>query len=387
MSLDDDARAELEALEAAGRLRTPRVIEGATGPTCTVDGVVLDNFSSNDYLSLAADPRLVRAAAAAMEREGFGAGASRLITGTQASHAALERDVADWMRCTGMRLFNTGYAANVGVLTALASSADRIFSDELNHASIIDGCRLSRARVDVFPHRDLAALEALLSSTGERGRRRIIVTESLFSMDGDIADLRALRELATKHDAALVVDEAHAIGAHGDEGRGLCADAGVEPDVLVGTFGKSLGTFGAFAATTRAIAELLWNRARPFVFSTALPPSIPAATRVAIEIVRGTDGDDRRRALARNARLLRELVPSAGGARESAIAPILVGEDRTTMALSARLHDERVLVQGIRPPTVPAGTSRLRLSLAAGHSMQQLERAGRLLVDALRQSR
>ena len=387
MSLDDDARAEIEALEAAGRLRTPRVVEGATGPTCVVDGVELDNFSSNDYLSLAADPRLARAAADAMAREGFGAGASRLITGTQESHAALERDVADWMRCAGVRLFNTGYAANVGVLTALAGSGDRVFSDELNHASIIDGCRLSRARVDVFPHRDLGALEALLSSSGDRGRRRFIVTESLFSMDGDIADLGALRALATKHDAALIVDEAHAVGAHGEEGRGVCAAAGVVPEILVGTFGKSLGTFGAFAATTRAIADLLWNRARPFVFSTALPPSIPAATRAAIEIVRGTEGEERRRSLARNARLLRDLVPSAGGAPESAIAPIVIGDDRGTMALSARLLEERVLVQGIRPPTVPAGTSRLRFSLAAGHSVQQLERAGRSFDNALRQTR
>ncbi|MBL9015352.1 MAG: 8-amino-7-oxononanoate synthase [Myxococcales bacterium] len=384
MSLDDDARAELEALDAAGRLRTPRVIEGTTGPTCVVEGVELDNFSSNDYLSLAADPRLVSAATQAMEREGFGAGASRLITGTQASHAALERDVADWMRCTGVRLFNTGYAANVGVLTAVAGSSDRIFSDELNHASIIDGCRLSRAHVDVFPHRDLGALEALLSSSGNRGRRRIIVTESLFSMDGDIADLVELRALATKYDAALIVDEAHAVGAHGEQGRGLCAVAGVVPDVIVGTFGKSLGTFGAFAASTKAVAELLWNRARPFVFSTALPPAIPAATRAAIEIVRGSEGDDRRRTLARNARLLRELVPGAGGAPESAIAPIVVGEDRATMALSERLLAERVLVQGIRPPTVPPGTSRLRLGLAAGHTIQQLERAGRLVRDALR---
>ena len=386
MALDDDARSELAALEAAGRLRTPRTIDGATGPVCTVDGVVLDNFSSNDYLSLAADPRLARAAAGAMEREGFGAGASRLITGSLASHAALEREVADWMRCSGVRVFNTGYAANVGVLTSLAGSSDRIFSDELNHASIIDGCRLSRARVDVYPHRDLGALEALLSSS-ERGRRRIIVTESLFSMDGDIADLAALHSLARRHAAALVVDEAHAIGAHGEEGRGLCATAGVEPDVLVGTFGKSLGTFGAFAATTRAIADLLWNRARPFVFSTALPPAIPAATRASIEIVRGSEGTERRRTLARHARMIRELVPFAGGAIDSAIAPILVGDDRATMALSSTLLAERVLVQGIRPPTVPTGTSRLRLSLAAGHTVQQLERAGRLLVNALRQSR
>jgi 8-amino-7-oxononanoate synthase len=384
VSLDDDARSELAALEAQGRLRVPRIVSGAQGATCVIDGVEVDCFASNDYLSLAGDRRLGHAAAEAIEREGMGAGASRLITGTQDSHVALERDVADWLQCGGVRLFNTGYAANVGVLTVLAGAGDRVFSDELNHASIIDGCRLSRASVDVFPHRDLRALEAMLSAGG--GRRRLIVTESLFSMDGDIADLAALRALADRHDAALIVDEAHAIGVHGEQGRGLCAAAGIVPDVLVGTFGKALGTFGAFAATTAAIADLLWNRARPFVFSTALPPSIPAATRAAIEIVRSGEGDDRRRTLARHARLLRELVPAAGGAADSAIAPIRIGDDREVMRASARLLAQRIFVQGIRPPTVPAGTARLRVSLAAGHSSQQVENAGRSLYDAPRHS-
>jgi 7-keto-8-aminopelargonate synthetase-like enzyme len=285
--------------------------------------------------------------------------------------------VADWLRCSGVRLFNTGYAANVGVITTIAAAGDRVFSDELNHASIIDGCRLSRASVEVFPHRDLGALESALAIGG--GRRRIVITESLFSMDGDIADLVALAGLCARYDAALVVDEAHAIGAHGDEGRGLCSAVGVVPDVVIGTFGKALGTFGAFAATTQAIADLLWNRARPFVFSTALPPSIPAATRAAIEIVRGSEGDDRRRMLARNARMFRELVPRAGGAPESAIAPIMVGDDRDVMRRSAELLAAGVFVQGIRPPTVPIGTARLRVSVNAGHSPAQVEIAGRLM--------
>ena len=382
MSLDEEARDELAALEAQGRLRVPRVVSGLQGPTCVINGVEVDCFASNDYLSLAGDRRLAAAATAALEREGMGAGASRLITGTQDSHVALERDLADWMRCGGVRLFNTGYAANVGVLTVLAGSGDRVFSDELNHASIIDGCRLSRASVDVFPHRDLRTLEAMLSTGG--GRRRLIVTESLFSMDGDIADLPALRALADRYDAALIVDEAHALGVYGEQGRGLCAATGIVPDVVVGTFGKALGTFGAFAATTTSIAELLWNRARPFVFSTALPPSIPAATRAAIEIVRSAEGEERRRTLASNARRLRELVPAAGGAPESAIAPIVIGDDREVMRWSVRLLVQKVFVQGIRPPTVPAGTARLRVSLASGHSTQQVEKAGRLLGDAPR---
>ncbi|MBA3460970.1 MAG: 8-amino-7-oxononanoate synthase [Deltaproteobacteria bacterium] len=382
MSLDDDARDELAALEAQGRLRVPRVVSGLQGPTCVIDGIEVDCFASNDYLSLAGDSRLAAAAKGALDREGMGAGASRLITGTQDSHVALEREVEDWLRCGGVRLFNTGYAANVGVLSVLAGAGDRVFSDQLNHASIIDGCRLSRASIEVFPHRDLRALEAMLSAGG--GRRRLIVTESLFSMDGDIADLSALRALADRYDAVLIVDEAHAIGVHGEQGRGLCAAAEVIPDVLVGTFGKALGTFGAFAATTNAIADLLWNRARPFVFSTALPPSIPAATRAALEIVRSSEGDQRRSTLRRNARMLRELVPSAGGFLDSAIAPIVIGDDRQVMRASARLLEQKVFVQGIRPPTVPTGTARLRVSLASGHTLQQVENAGRVLNDAMR---
>lgn len=377
MSLDEDARAELAALEAAHRLRVPRVIDGRQGPTLTIDGREVVSLASNDYLSLAGDRRIAAAAMAALERDGVGAGASRLITGTQRAHVELEAQVGEWLRCDGVRLFNAGYAANVGVITTIAGAGDRVFSDELNHASIIDGCRLSRASVEVFPHRDLAALEAALSIGG--GRRRIVITESLFSMDGDIADLEALAALCKKYEAALIVDEAHAIGAHGDEGRGLCAAVGVVPDVLVGTFGKAIGTFGAFAATTKAIADLLWNRARSFVFSTALPPSIPAATSAAIEIVRGGEGDDRRRSLASHARLFRELVPAAGGAGASAIAPIMVGDDREVMRISGELLAAGVFVQGIRPPTVPAGTARLRVSLNAGHTTQQLETVAGLL--------
>ncbi|CAN5857092.1 8-amino-7-oxononanoate synthase [soil metagenome] len=382
MSVDDDAAAELAALAAAHRLRSPRVIDGRQGPTVVVDGREVICLASNDYLSLAGDPRLAAAAVASLDAEGTGAGASRLITGTQRSHVALEAQVADWMQVGGVRLFNSGYAANVGVLTTLAGAGDRVFSDELDHASIIDGCRLSRASIEVFPHRDLGALERGLASGG--GRRRIVVTESLFSMDGDIADLVAIAALCKRYDAALIVDEAHAIGAHGPEGRGLCASVGVVPDVLIGTFGKALGTFGAFAASSKAVSDLLWNRARSFVFSTALPPSIPAATRAAIEIVRGTEGEERRRALARNARLIRELVPTTGGAADSAIAPILVGDDREVMRISAQLLAEGLLVQGIRPPTVPVGTARLRLSLAAGHTTQHLETAARVLRNAVR---
>lgn len=388
MSLDDEARAELAALVAAHRARVPRVVGGAPGPVITLDGVEVIDLSSNDYLSLAGDRRLVRAAQAALEEGGTGAGASRLITGTQRAHVALERAVADWMQRPAARLFNSGYAANVGVLSTLLRAGDRVLSDELNHASIIDGCRLSRAEIGVYPHGDVGALEARLREA--RGARRtLVVTESLFSMDGDIVDLPAIAATCRRYGAALVVDEAHAVGAHGPEGRGLAASVGVVPDVIVGTFGKALGSAGAFVACSAAVAELLWNRARSFVFSTGLPASVPAASLAALEIVRGVEGAERRRTLAAQAERFRALVPAAGGARASAIAPVIVGGDHAVMKLSAALLEERVFVQGIRPPTVPPNTARLRVSLAAGHTRDHLDTAAaalqRNLDNAVRQ--
>jgi glycine C-acetyltransferase/8-amino-7-oxononanoate synthase len=382
VSLSDEAFAELRELAAAHRLRVPRILDGAQGPVAVIDGREVVNFASNDYLGLAGDRRVARAAAGALEESGTGVGASRLLVGNHREHVLLEAAVADWLRCGGVRLFNTGYAANVGVLTSLLRAGDVVFSDELNHASIIDGCRLSRAEIVVIPHRDHRALESSLAA--RRGRRRIVVSESLFSMDGDLADVEALDALCKRHDAAFVLDEAHALGALGPEGRGLAANLGVVPDVIIGTFGKALGSFGAFAATTPAIADLLWNRARTLVFSTGLPPSVPAASRAALELVRGTEGDHRRRALAAHARRLRELVSDAGGAPTSAIAPIVIGGDREVMLCTEQLLASGLFVQGIRPPTVPEGTARLRVGLSAAHSSQQLESLGGAIHNALR---
>jgi 8-amino-7-oxononanoate synthase len=383
VSLDDDVLAELASLAAEHRLRVPRIVDGAQGPRAVVDGREIVNFASNDYLGLAGDPRLVRAASAALETSGAGVGSSRLIVGNHREHVALEGAAADWLRCGGVRLFNAGYAANVGVLTTLLRAGDVVFSDELNHASIIDGCRLSRAEIVIVPHLDHAALEAGLAT--RRARRTVVVTESLFSMDGDHADVEAISALCRRHAAVFVLDEAHAIGAVGPEGRGLAAELGVVPDVVIGTFGKALGSFGAFAATTRALAELLWNRARSLVFSTGLPPSVPAASRAALEIVRSTEGDDRRRTLVAHARRLRQLVRRAGGAPTSAIAPVMIGDDRAAMRCTERLLADGLFVQGIRPPTVALGTSRLRVGLSAGHTSAQLEQLATLLDNALRQ--
>ncbi|MDQ3369137.1 MAG: 8-amino-7-oxononanoate synthase [Myxococcota bacterium] len=383
MSLDDDIRDELRQLAAAHRLRVPRVLDGAQGPIVRLDGAEVVNFASNDYLGLAGDRRLVAAAHASLDEDGAGAGSSRLIVGNHRRHVLLESGLAEWLGQERAQLFNSGYAANVGVMSTLARAGDVVFSDELNHASIIDGCRLSRAEIVVFPHRDLAALESALST--HRGRRRLIVTESLFSMDGDVADVAATAALARRHDASLILDEAHALGVLGPQGRGVAAAAQVVPDVVIGTFGKALGGFGAFAASSTAVVELLWNRARSLVFSTGLPPPVAAAALAALEIVRGSEGDDRRRTLAAHAGWLRSCVPELGGDDGSPIAPIAIGDDRRVMQISERLLADRVFVQGIRPPTVPAGTARLRLSLSAAHTPEHMKEVASAIRNAMRQ--
>ncbi len=382
MSLDDAARQELGELEATHRLRTPRVVDGKQGRVIELDGVQVLNLSSNDYLALAGDPRIAAAGIAALETMGAGAGASRLISGNHREHVELERELGDWLACGGVRVFNTGYAANVGVLTSLLGPDDVVFSDELNHASIIDGCRLSRAKVVVYAHLDLGALATSLQSHG--GRRRVVVSESLFSMDGDVADVEALAALCAKQGAALILDEAHAIGVHGPEGRGIAAMTGTIPDVLVGTFGKALGTFGAFAATTPAISQLLWNRARPFVFSTGLPPALSAMTRASLAIVRGSDGAARRRDLERNASRFRIATRARPQPLATAIVPFVVGDDRRAVDIGARLLAAKLHVQAIRPPTVPEGTARLRASVSAALTTQDVDRAAAAIEDALR---
>ncbi len=376
VSLDDEARSELAALEEIHRRRVPRTIVGRQGPRVVVDGVEVTSFASNDYLGLAGDPRLVEAAAGAMAEYGMGVGASRLLAGNHVAHVDLEAAVEAWMECEGVRLFNTGYAANTGVLAALLREGDAVFSDELNHASIVDGCRLSRATIAIYRHRDLADLERRLKEVS--GRRRIVVTESVFSMDGDVADLEGVGALCAKHGAAWIVDEAHAIGVRGPEGRGVAAERGVRPDVVIGTFGKALGTFGAFAATTRAIADLLWNRARPFVFSTGLPPAIAVATTKAISIVRGSEGDERRGRVAARARELRATLRIEAEQPEIAIVPVMVGDDQRTDEIGQALLADRMLVASVRPPTVPVGTARLRLSISADHRFEEIVRLGEM---------
>ena len=383
MTLDEHARNQLRRLVAMHRLREPRVVDGAPGPRIVLDGVDVLNLSSNDYLSLAGDARLARAAGEAAERYGTGAGASRLIVGNHRCHVELELAIADWLRRDGVRVFASGYAANVGTLAALVGSGDVVVSDELNHASIIDGCRLSRAEIVVVPHRDVGAVERALRQ--HAGRRVVVVSETLFSMDGDIADVRALHELSRRHDAWLVLDEAHAIGARGPEGRGVAAAAGIVPDVLIGTCGKALGVSGAFAASTRPVADLLWNIARSFVFSTGIPPMLCAAIEKAIEVVRGSDGDARRTRLAHNARTLRSEL-ACESESDSAITPVVLGDDVRTMRVAGALLGRGVFVQGIRPPTVSEGTARLRVSVCAGHDAESIGNAARAISDEVKRA-
>lgn len=377
MGFLDDVRAEFERLKAAGLDRRVREVAGPQGPRVLLadeDGACREvlNVCSNDYLSLASHPAVVEAARAALENYGQGAGAARLISGSQSPHRALEDDLRAFLG-TDVLLFSSGYHANLGAIPVLAGEGDLLISDSLNHASLIDGCRLSRAEVGVFPHGDVHAVERALSRAGGRTRRRMILTESLFSMDGDLARLQDLHHLAKRYEAVLYVDEAHAIGVLGPEGRGGCAAAGIpadDPDVVrMGTLGKAYGSYGAFVAAATPIVDLLRSRARGFVFTTGIPPSAAAAASAALRVSR--EEPERRTSLLKRSAALRAMLASQGwqvGEACAQIVPLPIGDPAETMEASGALLARGIFCQGIRPPTVPPGTSRLRLSLAAGHS-------------------
>lgn len=355
-------KGELAALEDRGLLRTP--------PAPLAEGTALLNLCSNDYLGYASEPW----------PEGLvghsGAGASRLVSGNVTAHEAAESALASWLGTESALLFSSGYAANVGAVAALAGRGDVIVSDALNHASIIDGCRLSGAEVRVIPHLDLAAAEAALA--GARGaRRRWVVTESYFSMDGDSPDLVGLRAICDRHDAALVLDEAHVVGVLGPHGRGLAAESGVIADVLIGTAGKSLGLHGAFIAGSPELRLWLWNRARSFVFSTGVSPVLAAALTHRVSQV-SADAAGRLRLEARGAQLRAGLaalgVPGLVGGR-GPVLPWVIGGSAATIERSRQLRAQGILVQAIRPPTVPGGTARLRITVNARLTSEDIERA------------
>jgi glycine C-acetyltransferase/8-amino-7-oxononanoate synthase len=338
---------------------------------------------SNDYLGLAGHADVCSAAAEAAERWGAGSGASRLVSGTLTPHHELEDELARFKGHEACVLFGSGYLANIGVIAALANQGDVILSDALNHASIIDGCRLARAETIVYDHRDLDSLAAGLKRAG--GRRAIIVTDAVFSMDGDLAPLCDIVDLARRHRAGVVVDEAHATGVVGPGGRGLVAalDLESEVDVVIGTLSKALGSYGAFACSSRPMAELLVNRARTFIYSTALPPPAVAAAHAALHILQNTpEIVDRLRV---NARTLSGLLAASGlpvTTTDIPIIPIIVGDARDATALSDYALRNGVFAQAIRPPTVPAGTSRLRLVAMASHTERDLREAARAFSPA-----
>jgi 8-amino-7-oxononanoate synthase len=369
------AEEEVAVLAARGLLRSLEPLASPQGPVVRIGNESLVNFSSNDYLGLAAHPRVVAAAHAALERWGMGAGASRLVVGDTEAHRALEARLAAFEDAEAVLLFNSGYSANVGLLPALVGEGDAAFSDALNHASLVDGCRLSRARVEVYPHADVGALAALLLSTP--ARRKLVVTDSVFSMDGDVAPLAELVDVCRRAGAALLVDEAHATGVLGTRGAGLCEALGLAGavDVRMGTLGKALGAFGAYAATSVPVTTLLVNRARSLVFSTALPASACAAAGAALDLVE--HDPELRPRLWRNIHCFHEGLRALGhpSRPSSAIFPLLLGSPERAVAAAAFLRTRGLLVKPIRPPTVPAGTSRLRFALSASHTTAHLEQA------------
>ena len=378
------AREELAALEARGLLRSLEPSRSRPGAGIELrPGERLINLSSNDYLGLAGDERVAQALAAGALRWGAGAGASRLVTGDSLAHRALEDELARFEGTEAALLFNSGYAANCGLLPAFAGPGDVILSDELNHASIIDACRLSRARVEVVRHADPQAYADALAAA--RGRRLLVVTDSVFSMDGDHAPLRELAALCERHGALLFVDEAHATGVLGPRGAGLAAALGVTVDARMATLSKAAGGLGAYVAAEGAVCDLLINRARPLVFSTALPPAIACAALEAVRLLAGAEGDTRRERLwSHVARFARGLRALGFEARESSpIFPVVLGAPQRAIEVAARLRERGVLVKAIRPPTVPEGKSRLRFALSAAHSDEQLDAALAALRDSL----
>ncbi|WP_166254165.1 8-amino-7-oxononanoate synthase [Marinobacter salicampi] len=374
-----DFAGEIEARKNAGLYRLRRLVSGPQQPRLTADGEPMLAFCSNDYLGLANHPALVGAVRQGMVEVGVGGAASHLICGHHEAHHRLEAEIARFTRRSGALFFSTGYMANMGVISALAGKGDTIFSDELNHASIIDGCRLSRARVCTYPHGDMSALERQLAVTGGH---KLVVTDGVFSMDGDVAPLRQLADLCRAHDALLIVDDAHGFGFMGPDGRGSVASLGLTEEdvpVVIGTFGKAFGTSGAFATGPALLMDYLVQQARTYIYTTAMPPALALASCASLDLVQKEQWrrDHLERLILRfrsaMTRLGYELMPS-----ETPIQPILIGDVRDTLKLSAALEARGLLVTAIRPPTVPEGASRLRVTLSATHTDADLER----LIDA-----
>jgi 8-amino-7-oxononanoate synthase len=367
---------ELLNLQEAGLRRRISVREGPLSPRIWVDGQELIHFGSNDYLGLAADPRLNAAVTAAVEQYGWGSGASPLILGHGELHQRLAERIARFEGTEAALVFASGFAANAGAVASLVATGDVVFTDRKNHASLLDGCRLSRADVRTYAHGDWQDLARLLDRRTDH-RRRLIVTDSLFSMDGDLAPLAELADLAERYEAMLLIDEAHATGVFGAGGRGVAEHVGVEnrTSVRVGTLSKALGGIGGFVAGSRTLVDWLVNRARPFIYSTAPPAAMAAAALAAIEIVE--QEPERRTTLLHRATDLRARLAEQGwdtGRSASQIIPIRVGDPQQAVSMATRLREQGIFVPAIRPPTVPEGEACLRISLTYAHTEEMTER-------------
>ena len=380
--MEDLFAEDLKGLRARSLDRHLREITVAQGPEVEIGGRRLVNFSSNDYLGLANDRRLRKAATSAIDEFGVGAGASRLITGNLSPHLSLERALAKWKRTKASLCFSSGYAAALGTIPALVGKDDVILLDKLCHASLIDGAKLSGAVLRVFPHNHVGKLESHLEWANREhpGERVLIITESVFSMDGDRAPLRELIELKKRFGALVLLDEAHAVGVIGPNGRGLAAAENVseEVDVQMGTLSKALGASGGYICGARTLIEWLINRARSFIYSTAPPPAIAAAALAAIDFLASPEGEERRLLLWKKIRLMQQLLPGAGlkgegVAARSAIFPWIVGDEQATLDLASALQSDGFLVPAIRYPTVAKGAARLRITVTAAHEEAQIE--------------
>jgi 8-amino-7-oxononanoate synthase len=378
-------QARLDQLSQQGMLRSLRVVDGQ-GPKVNINGREALLLCSNNYLGIAEHPALTEAMLVATRKYGTGSGASRLVSGTMPPHAALEERIAFFKGSAAALLFNSGFAANMGILQGLFGPDDVIFSDELNHASIIDGCRLALARTVVYPHCDVAALAELMADEKpQRKGRWLIVTDGVFSMDGDKAPLAELCDLKEEHDALLMVDDAHGTGVLGKGGRGTgehfdCLD---RIDLHMGTLGKALGCAGAYLAAEQVVIDTLINNSRAFIFSTSLPPGVPAAAMAAFDLVDSEEGRILRNKLEVNRKQLVGLL-TAGGmdllGSTTQIIPVLSKDPEPTMKMTARLLEDGIFLQGIRPPTVAPGLCRLRATVMASHESADLERAAKKIL-------
>jgi len=381
----------LSKLGGRGMLRSLREIESAQGPRVTIAGQEYLLLCSNNYLGLANHPALIEAACRATRDFGVGSGASRLISGSMSLHHRLEERIAVFKGAEAALVFNTGYAANNGIIQGLLGPEDTIFSDSFNHASIIDGCRLSGARILIYPHNDMQALEEImLREKLQRRGRWLIVTDGVFSMDGDLAPLDQLVDLKERYDAWLMVDDAHGGGVLGARGRGTAEHFNClsRIDLQMGTFGKAFGSFGAYLAARQEVVDTLINRSRSFIFSTSLPPGVLAANLAAVDLVDSEEGLRRRTQLEANRQLFSGLLAAAGldlCGSTTQIIPTMIGEPQPTMQAAAKLFSQGIYLSGIRPPTVPAGTCRLRATLMSDHTPVELRQAAQLLISTVQQ--